>query len=486
MTGRIPRPVQRAHVSARERLAVAALAGLFASQYALYGLFRHWHFGSSYDLGIFDQAVWELSRFAQPKSSIIGVPSLFADHFHPIIVLFAPLYWIAPAPETLIVAQAMLLAASIVPVFVFLRSRLPTGPALTLSAAYGLFWGVQRAAAFDVHEVAFAPLLVAIALLAMHGRRWAFFWVAASALVLVKEDLIPFLTCLGMYLAATGERWRGAVLVASSLLAFVLIVTVIIPAAGGGGYRYAGAYDQVLSRPWSIPLALATPVTKLRTALLWVAPFALLPLLSPLAFLTIPFAMTRFLSENPTHWGTVFHYTAPLAPILAMAAGDGLARGAGRIRTLARRTAVTRGAAAFCLVGCAILPGNQPLWDLFSSGHYRPTVVHRTGYAALRVIPADASVVAQTAVVPHLSRREHVYLLQPGAPDAEFVIAAAPLSPWPNRDFDEIRALLDERRSRGYVSVFEQHGWVVLRQSVEPRPSRTEKFPLHRCATRWC
>ena len=35
-----------------------------AVAYALYALFRHWHFHSSgYDLGIFDQAVWHLSRF---------------------------------------------------------------------------------------------------------------------------------------------------------------------------------------------------------------------------------------------------------------------------------------------------------------------------------------------------------------------------------------------------------------------------------------
>ena len=121
---------------------IGVTAALFAVGYALYGLFRHWHFGSSaFDLGIFDQAVWHLSRLELPASTIRGVSNLFGDHFHPVIALFAPLYWIASGPETLIAAQAALLAASIIPVFLYLRDRLPLGAAYALAVAYALFWG---------------------------------------------------------------------------------------------------------------------------------------------------------------------------------------------------------------------------------------------------------------------------------------------------------------------------------------------------------
>ena len=92
-------------VSTSEIRTVAALVCVFTAAYALYGLFRHWHFGSSaFDLGIFDQAIWNLSRFQAPASSINGFSNVMGDHFYPIIVAFAPLYWLAPAPETLITA----------------------------------------------------------------------------------------------------------------------------------------------------------------------------------------------------------------------------------------------------------------------------------------------------------------------------------------------------------------------------------------------
>ena len=144
----------------------AAVAALFTATYAAVGLFRHWHFGSgAYDLGIFDQIVWHYSRFERPVSSITGAPNILGDHFSPIWVLAAPLYWVHAGPETLIVLQAALFGVSVVPVWIFLERRLAPRPALLLSIAYGLFYGLQRAAEFDVHEVAFAPLLIGIMLL---------------------------------------------------------------------------------------------------------------------------------------------------------------------------------------------------------------------------------------------------------------------------------------------------------------------------------
>src|SRR5712691_4024522 len=170
-------------MSRAERAALACVVCALAAGYGVYALLKHWHFDSSYDLAIYDQAVWQLSRFERPASSIRGLPNVFGDHFHPIIALFAPLFWVAPFSLTKKVAQAILLAASVVPVFLFARDRLPYGPALAMCVAYGLFWGMQQTAIFDVHEAAFAPLAVGLLLLAMDRRRWLWFWAAAAVVL---------------------------------------------------------------------------------------------------------------------------------------------------------------------------------------------------------------------------------------------------------------------------------------------------------------
>lgn len=459
---------------------MTSLVALFATSYALFGIFRHRRFVSSaYDLGIFDQAVWHLSRFEAPASTISGFSNILGDHFYPVIALFAPLYWIAPSPYTLIVAQALLLAASIVPVHLFLRARLPERTALVLSAAYALSWGIQQTAAFDVHEMAFAPLAIATLVLAMDRRQWTLFWAAACFIALIKEDLIPFLTGVGVYLALTGERRRGAVLAVTSVAAFVVISSVVVPAlSDAGAYAYTSAYQPLLQRPWTLPLLLVTPLTKLRTAFLWFAPFGLLSLASPLSLLIVPLALERLLSSSPQHWGTVFHYTAPIAPLVAMSAGDGLARVLRRFpHSFHGRPWVTPAAAVLCLLLAAVLPGRPPLRRIFSPEHYRPIAADAAGRDALALVPPTASVIAQAAIGPHLSQRDELYVLRNGQRDAEVVIASRALNPWPFADAAALAAALEQHRLRGYRVVFERDGWTVLRA---PEISPTDRGAVSR------
>src|ERR1700683_4431825 len=298
---------------------VVAIGVAIAASDITLGLFRHWHFGSGYDLAIFDQAVWHLSRFEAAASTISGHSNILGDHFSPVLAFFAPLYWIAPAPETLIVAQAILLASSIVPVFLFIRDRLPPGVTVAFCAAYGLFWGMQRTALSDVHEMAFAPVLVATAILAIERRRWRLLWIVSALLMLVKEDLIPFAASCGVYLAYLGERRRGALLMIVGLLMFVVTLTIVIPWFNqGAGWSTGGAFQAVWQRPWAAPLLMFSPPQKIWTVVFWLAPFLFLPLLSPLGLLLVPIGVERLLSASANHWGLGGHYSAPLAPILVM------------------------------------------------------------------------------------------------------------------------------------------------------------------------
>ncbi len=88
--------------------------------------------------------------------------NLLGDHFHPLVALWAPLYWVWPDPRMLLAAQAALVAASVVPVVRFSRRRLGPAASLAVGAVYGLSWPLQRMIQFDVHEIAFAVPLIAV------------------------------------------------------------------------------------------------------------------------------------------------------------------------------------------------------------------------------------------------------------------------------------------------------------------------------------
>lgn len=442
------------------------MAAIFAVLYAAIGLVRHWHFGSSaYDLGLFDQMVWHLGRFEAPASTIHGLSNMFGDHFSPIHVLYVPLSWLWPSASSLIVTQAVFLAASIVPVWIFLERRLPARPALLLALAYGCFWGLQRAAQFDVHEFAFAPLLIAVMLLGVdnagRGTPWPLFLTGGIGLCLVKEDMIPLVVAAALLLAWRGDaavRRQALRLAGIALVVFFAVVRVVIPALNDQhAWAVGSAFGDIVKHPLTFFSRLVSPSMKLQTAAMWLLPFLGLPLLSSYGLLLIPLALERFLSSSVNHWGTSFHYTAPLAPILAMAAGDAL----GRLRS--RATTI----AAVCLVLCAVLPGRLPMWRVFSPSFYAAPPFAEAAAHAVALIPADASVVAQSAIAPHLTRRQNIYMLRTDGPganaDADFVVAAAAdLPSWPLGSADDVRKQLSMYVRRGYTTVFEEQGWVVL------------------------
>ena len=455
----------------------AAIVTPFFVAYAICAVLRHWHFRSSgYDLGIFDQAVWHYSRFEWAGSSFTGFANILGEHFHPILMLLAPAYWIIARPETLLVLQAAIVALSLVPVFHYADTRLGRPAALMLTVAYGLFWGIQRLIAFDFHELAFAPLFIASAILAVDRRRFTWAWVSVGMLLLVKEDQALFVIALGLLMTIRRDtRAHGAAMAGAGLLWFLFFVQVVMPKlAGSSQYVFAGTYGAfggslpevgwtVLTRPGDIASALFVPAEKLRTLVLWFGPWLLLPLASPLALLTLPLILERFLSASPNHWGAAFHYSAPMAPILAMAAADGLARvqaGTWTGGNRGRRTVTA--ATAVMLVLCAILPGRLPLWSLFSPRTWTFSAAERAGWAVMALVPGDVSVVAQDAVAPHVSQRAAIFTLRPGAPDADLVLAAPALSPWPLDSADGVARLLEERKAAGYRVLLDDGAWIVL------------------------
>src|SRR5262249_57255765 len=78
--------------------------------------------------------------------------------------------------------------------------------AYLVSVAYALSWPVASALAFDFHEVAFAPVLTAVALERLSAGRLRTALIALGALLLVKEDMGLYVAGIGVYLAVARPR----------------------------------------------------------------------------------------------------------------------------------------------------------------------------------------------------------------------------------------------------------------------------------------
>ncbi|GLY70710.1 DUF2079 domain-containing protein [Amycolatopsis taiwanensis] len=423
-----------------------ALASLGFAVYAIWSVCLHRvYLATGYDLGIFEQAVRSYTHGRWPVADLKGPGfPLLGDHFHPVLLVLAPLYALHPAPETLLIAQAALLALSAVPVTRCALSTLGTKRGTLAGAGYLFSSGLLNAVTFDFHEICFAVPLVAFSAERLLRREWGAAVACAAPLVLVKEDLPLTLAAVGAYVVWQGQRrWGWAVAVAGMATTVVLVVIVLPALNPAGHYAFAGR-AAALQPLDGLGMKSAT------LALLFV-PTAFAGLRSPLSILLVPTLAWRFLSSYPNYWGPGYHYNAVLMPIAFLAAVDGLRRASGRIRSLS-----TAGAALTSLaVIAALLPGPPP------APSERAAL-----QAALARIPDGATVAAGSRLAPHLTRRCRVLFFpeQPdGTTEPDWVITSKPLVGWPSPVPAQQRLLAD-LVEHGYTPVIDNGTVLLLRR----------------------
>jgi uncharacterized membrane protein len=513
--GRDERPSSR---RSAHRVAVGALTALAAAAYTVFALANFYTFRtSSYDLVIFDEAVRSYAHFEPGISIIKGLHngfgphfSILGDHWSPILAALAPLYWIHSGPQTLLTAQAVLFALAIPPLWMFTRRAFGGGTKATAAAylvgvAYALSWPISSALGFDFHEVAFAPVLTAVALERLQAGRLRTALIALGALLLVKEDMGLFVAGIGLYLAVSRPRVvRRQLAVAGALivvgLAYTFVATyLLIPAMGGrSGYYWAytalgnnvpQAVGHLITHPASLKL-LVTPRVKLDTMLWLFGAFCFLPLRSPIALATIPLLLERMLANLfPEWWITGKQYNAYLVVVLVCAAVDGAARldralqarrGAPRqpdtadqapASALAWRGPWTVGlgcAAAMCALALVLVP-RFSFGPALHVSFYQQDARMRAAAAAVAVVPSGVTVEATNYLGPNLSGRDTVLLWdgEGGTPPM--------LAPWVVADVQQrqftFSSVLEQQQHvaqlehHGYQVVFSRDGYVVLHRA---------------------
>ncbi|MER5867316.1 DUF2079 domain-containing protein [Kitasatospora sp. NPDC002040] len=385
---------------------------------------RQWRMETSgFDLGIFEQGVRAYAGLTAPVSTLKGAGfNLLGDHFSPLLVLLAPVYRLVPAAATLLVVQALLFALSCVPVTGLAVERLGRWRGVAVGSAYGLSWGLCRAARFDFHEVALAVPLIACAVAALaRGRyRAAVCW--ALPLLLVKEDQGLILAGIGVYVFCRGRRRLGAAAVLAAVAGTLLAVLVVVPALNPGGVWTYGSNGGWQGDPLT---RLLLPWPKWGTVALLLAPTAFVALRSPLALLLVLPLACRFWTPAPTYWSAGQHYNAVLMPVLFLALVDGLHRlRAGTAVPRWRRRVVAAVPALALAFALALAPLPDPAG---------PSTAVRDARRTLAVIPDGATVAAANRLAPQLTDRCTVslfpYLTFPGAtgpswrPEARWVAA---------------------------------------------------------------
>ena len=460
-----------------------------------------------FDLGVYYEALKGYAHFGLPLVGLKGAHyDLLGDHFAPMLALLAPSYWIWPSPDVLLIDQTVLVAVSVVPVWMFTERRFGSAPGMPrltticLVICYALAWELQSLIGYDFHSLAFSVPILAVAIERADAGRWRAASVWILSLLLVKEDLALVVAAFGIYAFVAGRRRLGAALFVVGAASFGLLTDVVVPALAAGGVYPHWSYQElgpgpgpalryVVTHPITTLRLMVTPRAKLGLLAWTFLPSGLLALLSPITVLAIPALLERVLSQRPDVWQTSFQYGAPLAPIVGLAVIDGLWRGdrwraarrAGRRPQAAAipapapgvvgpgpvRAPVRGGEAALIamvmLTVAVVVTSHFPLTsvvadDLALLRPYQPMIALNE---AERLVPPGVLIAASNNLVPHLLSRDDPIVMTADSVCGSWAFVEAK-SQYPYVSVVQAVRQLQGMRRHGWRLVFDRSGILLL------------------------
>ncbi len=399
-----------------------ALGGIIATWSLIFirlGFQRHDRFGTfGFDLGIYDQAIWLMSRFETPFITLRGL-DFWGTHANPILVLFVPFYWLGAGPHFLLVTQVASQAAGAVAIYLLARDRFGARwPAVAMAGVLLLHPTYQYLPweFFHPDALALGPLLFAY--WAARAKRWKWFAVSVVLAVACKEDVALAVIVLGVLIAVRGDRRIGMITSVAAAVWFMFATRVIIPFANGIGPFYdtffgefGSSASEVATNVVTNPdkaLDVATRPDRMNYYRMMFAPVAFVALLAlPTLFIAAPMIGVNVLSSFPYQVEIRYHYAALVVAAIVLATVEAIASFG---RTASARAFLV-GLVAATSLASTVAWGPSPISVKYRSGLWALTPEPRNEARrdAMDVIPTQASASVHYNFAPHMTHRKKIY-----------------------------------------------------------------------------
>lgn len=456
-------------------LLLALLILSYVVYFSWYSINRHNTLHSyAADLSLIDQPMWNTVRgpggFMELTWGDHQQPRL-AEHFEPILVPLALLFFLWDDVRILLIAQSIALALGALPVFWIARRELSvvssqlsvndytprstpyglfsTWAALTFATTYLLFPHLQAANIADFHADPFVVTPLLFAFWYARERRWGWLWFWAVVAMATKETLSPLTAMLGLWLLATTDhrppityisegnsavsRRRSAVihgfiLILISTLWFLIATFVVVAPLARQYFGTVGPIYLANRYTHTDVLSLLQDPARWRYLLGLLAAVGFLPLLAPeLLVLGLPVLIANLLSNFPGQYSGEQHYSAPLVVAFIVAAIFGLRRLISRVSLREENgqsfKITTLISVLLWLLGWVLGYHANYGWTPLSARRevypMRPAAVRLPDFLAQ--IPADAVVSASAAIHPHLAHRQVIYVF-PTIQEANYLL----------------------------------------------------------------
>lgn len=419
---------------------------------SLFTINKHRNYCSfAWDLGIFNQAFWtttkEMSIFRNTcELFLVKSGSFFGVHFSPVLYSLIPFYTISKNPETLLIAQSIILGIAALPLYLFTKERVDEKTGLVASLIYLSNPMIHGINTYDFHVQCFIPLLVFSQFYYASKRKWKHFLSVSFFSFMIEEHLFYVLMaiCGVMFIwpdKLNVFRREKKKVIRKYLLPILVFGVYWIMLSGqfiqfynpdispllraGRHFRILGVDDplkipyQIIMNPLSALGAIKYSIPQKGWYLLqFFGPLLFLSFLSPI--LTAPalvWLTLSLLSNYEPYYSVGFQYPAYGLPIIFVSSVQGLKKALIRWKNARFHGNLLK---LFFIVNFMYFFIVSPISPVQTNFDYIPAYMkpHRETHSrivrdSLARIPTDSSIITQDNIFPHLSSREDAYVIPP-------------------------------------------------------------------------
>jgi uncharacterized membrane protein len=473
---------------------------IFGLLYANISLLNHFLFRTTaWDMGIFNNALYDYAHL-EWNDSMVRIPmspnakNLLADHLELYLLLFSPFYYLFGS-YTLLIFQIVSILWGGYGVYKFVLHK-TNNEYFSRIALIHFFctWGIYTALAFDYHNNVVAAMGVPWFLYYFDKKKFNRASLLFIFIIIGKENMPLWMGFIGLALAIWHFKDRqkavaGALYALSGFAFFILAIKVIIPAFAppGEGYAYntytalGNNFGEVaktaLTRPWYVftllfkshlpdpngdSIKMMTHIVVLLSGgwALFYRPKYL--------FMLIPIYGQKLFYDETTRWGVYCHYSIEFVPLISIALFITLYELLQNKEKWLYRISIFSVVLTFAttfhiLEKMHIYRHQSATHRFFAALHYKREFDVKEAYKALKTIPDNASVSAQSILVPHLSFRDSIYMF-PAGKWADYIVLITAESTFKieMKDFDSLRTVYTHDKTREIM--YDKNSMLIIKK----------------------
>lgn len=427
---------------------------------------------NTFDFGIFSQMFYSMKEHLTLVTTCErNIPlSHFAVHLSPIFYMFLPVFYLIPKQTTLLFLQAAGALLGVIPLYGICKNHSLSRNATTgVCIVYLLCPALMGAALYEFHENAFLPVFLLALIYFYESDSTPGLIISTLLTLMVKEDAAIYVACFALYALVTKKSRKKAFLLLCSACLYFAGCTVLLRFIGEGikSNRLQNFIGDsplgLLQIPSTILISPAYLISQICTQekllflIMVFLPLACIPFMTKAGsrfVLLLPLLlnlMSNYQYQNSIFYQYTFGFTTLLLYMLVLNLED--------MSHEQRRFMLT-----LALLGTLLVFNQQIYCKLDIQEYYdkhEPQLTHMM--ELVEQIPEDASVLTTSGLLPSLSLRDEVYMIDitggsyskhPEVPECQYVVL--------DLRYDQYRDLISTYLEQGYTVVNQIENYIMV------------------------